>query len=69
MQRGTFLSEVRRKTTCNSLMLLAPHFISEISLQEAQAENAAQENKGLRMQLIFIYLAVALVLFLIAFYI
>jgi flagellar basal body-associated protein FliL len=42
---------------------------AEISLQEAQAENAAQENKGLRMQLIFIYLAVALVLFLIAFYI
>ncbi|MEY5001183.1 MAG: hypothetical protein RLZZ211_1219 [Bacteroidota bacterium] len=41
----------------------------EISAREVKEEVVKQEQKGLRIQLVFIYLAIALVLFLMAFFI
>jgi hypothetical protein len=41
----------------------------EISAREVKEEAVQQEQKGLRIQLVFIYLAIALVLFLLAFFI
>jgi FHA domain len=41
----------------------------EISAREVKEEFVKQEQKGLRIQLVFIYLAIALVLFLLAFFI
>jgi hypothetical protein len=41
----------------------------EISAIEAQEESALQEQKGLRIQLVLIYVAIAALLFLMAFYI
>jgi hypothetical protein len=42
---------------------------AEIVAKEAQKEVAEEKQKGLRFQLIFIYIAIALLLFLMAFYI
>jgi hypothetical protein len=42
---------------------------TEIVAREAQKEVAKEKQKGLRFQLIFIYLAIALLVFLMAFYI
>lgn len=42
---------------------------SEIVTREAQKEATEEKQKGLRFQLIFIYIAIALLIFLMAFYI
>jgi|688.fasta_scaffold435960_2 hypothetical protein len=42
---------------------------AEIVAREAQKEVAEEKQKGLRFQLIFIYIAIALLIFLMAFYI
>jgi hypothetical protein len=41
----------------------------EIVAQQVQIKAADEKQKGMRFQLIFIYLAIALILFLMAFYI
>jgi hypothetical protein len=42
---------------------------AEIGAREAQKEAIVEKQKGLRFQLIFIYIAIALLIFLMAFYI
>jgi hypothetical protein len=42
---------------------------AEIVAREAQKEVSEEKQKGLRFQLIFIYIAIALLIFLMAFYI
>jgi hypothetical protein len=41
----------------------------EMSVGEEQQKSTSEKQNGLRFQLIFIYLAIALLIFLIAFYI